>query len=55
MTDVSAFGGFCNALRVQLEDEFLKTPAVNFPVLYRAHVDANHVRFCLVQYTDSES
>ncbi|KAL9710790.1 mtDNA inheritance, partitioning of the mitochondrial organelle [Leucoagaricus gongylophorus] len=43
MTDVSAFGGFCNALRVQLEDELLKTPAINFPILYRAHVDANHV------------
>jgi len=54
MTDVSAFGGFSNALRAHLEDEFLKTPAVIFPMLDRAPLDANHVRFHIVQYRDSE-
>jgi len=51
MTDVSAFGGFSNALRAHLEDEFLKTSAVIFPILDRAPLDANHVRFHIVQYT----
>jgi len=54
MTDVSAFGGFSNALRVHLEDEFLKTSAIVFPILDRAPLDANHVRFHIVHHRDSE-
>jgi len=54
MTDVPTFGGFSNALGIHLDDEFLKTPAVVFPILDRAPLDANYVRFHIVPHTDSE-
>ncbi|KAJ3573277.1 hypothetical protein NP233_g2520 [Leucocoprinus birnbaumii] len=43
MTDVTTFGGFSDALMVQLEDEFLKTPTVAFPILSAntAHADTD--------------
>lgn len=33
MTDVATFGGFADALMVQMRDEFLRAPTIAFPIL----------------------